>query len=229
MAGTIRQNLSQLAKPAMLTLTVTAGSNQNSWEFFVYPSVKAVVEEEVLVTQQLDSVALNALQSGGKVLLTFKKGTVLPQKGGDVQIGFSSIFWNTAWTKRQAPTTLGILCNPAHPAFRQFPTQYHSNYQWWDAMSHGNAIRLDAVDKTIQPILRVIDDWYTAKPLALLFECRIGKGKLLVSGIDLLAGADGRPEARQLLHSLKTYMASDAFQPSTLVSADVILGLTNAN
>jgi hypothetical protein len=94
-------------------------------------------------------------------------------------------------------------------------------------MSHSNAIRLDAVDKNIQPILRVIDDWYTAKPLALLFECKIGKGKLLVSGIDLIDDADKRPEAKQLLYSLKKYMESNLFNPTTDVEASKIVGLTN--
>jgi hypothetical protein len=229
MAGVIKQNLSGITKPGRLILTVAVGKNENSWDFFVYPSIKQPIKENILVTQQLDSAALNALNSGGKVLLILKKGTVLAEKGGNVLIGFSSIFWNTSWTNRQAPTTLGILCNPAHPAFNEFPTQYHSNYQWWDAMSHSNAIRLDAVDKNIQPILRVIDDWYTAKPLALLFECKIGKGKLLVSGIDLINEEDKRPEAKQLLHSLKTYMASNAFNPATDVEAGKIKGLMTKN
>ena len=30
----------------------------------------------------------------------------------------------------------------------------------------------------------MIDDWFTNRPLALLFEAKVGKGKLLVSGID---------------------------------------------
>jgi hypothetical protein len=227
MAGDIKQNLSAITKPSRLILTVAVGKNKNSWDFFVYPSVKKEVNETILVTQQLDSLAISVLDNGGKVLLSLKKGTVLAEKGGNVQIGFSSIFWNTSWTNRQAPTTLGILCNPAHPAFNEFPTQYHSNYQWWDAMSHSNAIRLDAVDKNIQPILRVIDDWYTAKPLALLFECKIGKGKLLVSGIDLIDDADKRPEAKQLLYSLKKYMESNLFNPTTDVEASKIVGLTN--
>ena len=68
--------------------------------------------------------------------------------GGDVAIGFSSIFWNTAWTARQPPHTLGILCNPKHPALAEFPTEYFSNYQWWDAMSHSGAIRFDRLSLT---------------------------------------------------------------------------------
>jgi hypothetical protein len=226
MAGIIRQNLSVITKASRLVLTITIGKNKNTWDFFVYPSVKQPVRENILITRQLDSAALAVLKSGGKVLLTVKKGSLLAEKGGDVQIGFSSIFWNTSWTNRQAPTTLGILCNPAHPALKEFPTQYHSNWQWWDAMSHSSAIRLDAVDKNIQPIVRVIDDWYTAKPLALLFECKVGTGKLLISGIDLITDADKRPEARQLLQSLTLYMAGSGFNPVTDVDVNKISELT---
>ena len=145
--------------------------------------------------------------------------------GANVAIGFSSIFWNTAWTNGQAPHTLGILCNPEHPAFDQFPTQYHSNYQWWDAMSHSNAILPDSLARNLQPIVRVIDDWYKARPLGLLFECRVGEGKLMLSGIDLISDQQNRPEAKQLLYSLKNYMASSKFKPLVTISANKILNL----
>jgi hypothetical protein len=213
-AGAIKQSLSSIKEPGRIILTVSAGTHENSWDLFVYPTGLKDEQKDVLVTQQLDSNALNVLNKGGKVLLTFKKGTVKADKGGDIQIGFSSIFWNTAWTGGQAPVTLGILCDPNHPAFKEFPTQYHSNFQWQDAMSHCSAIRLDLIVPGIKPILRVIDDWVTARPLGLLFECKIGKGKLLVSGIDLLSGNDKRSEAKQLLYSLKSYMAGDKFNPS---------------
>ena len=35
--------------------------------------------------------------------------------------GFSPIFWNTAWTNWQPPHTLGILCDPKHPALAVVP------------------------------------------------------------------------------------------------------------
>jgi hypothetical protein len=120
---------------------------------------------------------------------------------------------------------LGILCNPAHPALAEFPTAYYSDYQWWDAMSHCNAIRLDSVSSQLQLIVRIIDDWFIARPLGLIFECKVGKGKLLVSGVDLLGDVNKRPEARQLLYSLKKYMASDIFNPTVEVNADKIKSL----
>ena len=224
-AGEIKQSLSSVKEPGRFILTVSLGKYENTWDFFVYPSVKKKISPDILITQTLDAKAKQVLENGGKVLLTIKKGSIKDDKGGDVQIGFSSIFWNTAWTKGQPPTTLGILCDPKNPALKEFPTQYHSNYQWWDAVSHSNTILLDSVGKNIKPIVRVIDDWYSAKPLGLLFECKVGKGKLLFSGIDLMSDKENRPEAKQLLQSLAGYMEGNEFRPAETVSIDKIESL----
>jgi hypothetical protein len=71
----------------------------------------------------------------------------------------------------------------------------------------------------------VVDDWITARPLGLIFECRVGKGKLIVSGIDLITGQEQRPEARQLVYSLRKYMASGGFNPVAEVSTEEIGGI----
>jgi hypothetical protein len=89
-------------------------------------------------------------------------------------------------------------------------------------MSHSNAIRLDELSPTIRPIVRVIDDWFTARPLALIFECKAGNGKLIVSGIDLLSDQEKRPEARLLLYSLKKYMAGKEFKPAEEIDIENI-------
>jgi len=146
--------------------------------------------------------------------------------GGDIKIGFSSIFWNTAWTHGQGPHTLGILCNPEHPALSAFPTEFHSNWQWWDAMSHSGAMNLTTFPSGINPIVRVIDDWFTNRPLALLFEAKVGKGKIVVSGIDLTTDPEKRPEAQQLLYSLKKYIAGSQFNPAITLNIAQIQKLT---
>jgi hypothetical protein len=222
--GEINASLSSISNPEELLVEVSVNDYRNSWEIFVYPKQLPEVNG-IYTTQTLDEKALQVLNSGGKVLLNLKKGTLEKNKGGDIAIGFSSIFWNTAWTRGQAPTTLGILCNPKHPAFEYFPTEYYSNYQWWDAITHSNAIILDSVAKNIQPIVRVIDDWFTARPLGLLFECKAGKGKLLVSGIDLTTDIENRPEAKQLLFSLEKYMASENFNPGQEINLNKIKSL----
>lgn len=214
--GQLEIPLDKVTSPSCLTLEATLGAYSNSWHIWVYPAdgQKVNGEDRILMTDRLDAKALQRLQEGGSVLLSLRKGSLPAEAGGEVQIGFSSIFWNTAWTLGQAPHTLGILCNPAHPALSEFPTEYYSDYQWWDAMSHSGAIEIAKIDKDLHPIVRVIDDWFTNRPLALLFEAKVGKGKLLVSGIDFWQDMSQRTEARQLLYSLKKYMCSDRFQPT---------------
>ncbi len=226
--GEIKQSLKMIANPEQLKITLTVGSFENSWDIWVYPARKPEIagENQIMVTRLMDKASIDWLNNGGKVLLTVKKGSVRPEKGGNVLVGFSSIFWNTQWTAwQQPPFTLGILCNPRHSALSEFPGEYHSNYQWWDAMSHCNAINMSYVSSDITPLVRIIDDWFTARSLAMIFECRVGKGKLLVSGADLLTDADHRPEAVQLLYSLKKYMAGNSFNPITEVGLDKITSL----
>jgi hypothetical protein len=176
----------------------------------------------VFVTQKMDARTLEVLKNAGKVLLTPARGSLKAEKGGDIEVGFSSIFWNTAWTGKQAPHTLGILCNPEHPALAAFPTEYYSNWQWWDAMSHSNAIILSDFPSELKPIVRIIDDWFTNRPLAMIFEAHAGNGRIIVCGVDLLTDADKRPEARQLMYSLKSYMAGKEFDPSVNVGVEKI-------
>ncbi len=210
--GRIRQVLDKVERAEQLRLEVSVGEYVNAWDFFVYPDGNET--PKIYLTDKWDDEAKNRLAKGESVLLSLRKSTLRKDKGGDIAIGFSSIFWNTAWTGGQPPHTLGILCDPEHPALAAFPTEYHSNWQWWDAMTYSNAMNLAAIDERLVPIVRVIDDWVTARPLALAFECKVGNGKLLVSGIDFHQKMAERHEARQLLHSLASYMASDKFNPS---------------
>lgn len=73
----------------------------------------------------------------------------------------------------------------------------------------------------------MIDDWVTNRPLALIFEAKVGKGKILVSGIDLTKDLDKRPEAKQLLFSLKKYMAGPKFNPTIVLHTDNLIKLYN--
>jgi len=222
--GVISVPLAAVIEPEQLKLEVSVNSFTNSWDIWVYPSKKPVTKdvEKIKMVSKLDAETQKFLENGGSVFLSLKKDSLKPEFGGKIAVGFSSIFWNTSWTKGQAPHTLGILCNPLHPALASFPTDYFSNYQWQFAMSHSNAIILSGLSKEIKPIVRIIDDWYTNRPLALIFEVKVGKGKLLVSGIDFSKDVETSPEAQQLLYSLKKYMAGNQFNPNVIVPIKLI-------
>jgi hypothetical protein len=183
----------------------------------------------VLIVDKLDQSARSVLENGGRVLLFISPEKVKPGRSGKVALGFSSIFWNTAWTRGQPPHTLGILCDPNHPALAAFPTEFHSNWQWWYIVTRAGAMIMDELPTGLRPIVQVIDDWVTARRLGLLFEARLSSGKLLVCSIDLRHEIDQNPVARQMLHSLFRYMNSDQFSPAGRLTANQIDSLLEAS
>lgn len=227
--GDISIPVGSIDQAQQLTLEVRISGFRNSWDLWVFPEIEEVTpdKDEIRIVRDFNKTTIKFLEEGGKVLFVPAKGSITEKYGRDVGIGFSSIFWNTAWTRKQKPHTLGILCNPEHPALADFPTEYHSNWQWWDAMSHSNAIILDHFSPELKPIVRVIDDWVTNRNLGLIFEVKVGKGKLIVSGIDLMKDSKNRLEARQMLYSLYKYMDSEAFDPGYEMDFSMIREMYN--
>ena len=92
-------------------------------------------------------------------------------------------------------------------------------------MGNSNAIILDELADDIQPIVRVIDDWFENRDQALVFEVKVGNGKLLISGVDFFNNIENRPAGRQLLYSLKSYMVEESFNPQTTMSIEKLKDL----
>lgn len=222
--GSISAKLPTTGSPQKLRLVAAIEGTpfENDWDVWTYPeSVDTTPPEHVLIAQRLDDETLARLTRGGNVLLASRPSAVR----GDVVIGFSPVFWNTAWTRNQPPHTLGILCDPKHPALERFPTEYHTNWQWWELISRSGAMVLDDLPPKLRPIVQVIDTWFAARRLGLMFEARVGGGKLLVCSMDITNDLDSRPVARQMRRSILAYMASDQFNPETHVDIDAIRGL----
>jgi hypothetical protein len=225
--GVFAMDLNTISEAQKLRFEVSISGTpfKNQWDFWVYPSQKGIDEINVLVTDRLDKNAEEALKNGGSVLL-LTYGKVGKDKGAQVAIGFSSIFWNTAWTNNQAPHTLGILCDPKHPLFEDFPTEYHSNWQWWDPVTHSQAMILDEFPADLKPIVQPIDTWFENRRLALVFEGKAGNGKLVVCSIDLKDIAAERLASKQFLRSLMNYMNSDEFNPQVDIDLKQIKNLS---
>jgi len=220
--GKISVDLDSLSSPQQYRLEVAIKEFANHWDFWVYPSDVTLCRDDIHLTDTLDNEAVDILKKGGKVLLSVKKGKLNPDFGGNIPVGFSSIFWNTDWKPVNLSYTLGILCNPGHKALSEFPTDYYSNYQWHDAMLHSGVVRLDSLGYKGVPIVRVIDDWFTSRPIALIVEAKAYKGKLMISGIDFFTDIENRKSGKQLLYSILEYMKSDHFNPSELIDMDKV-------
>jgi Glycosyl hydrolases family 2, sugar binding domain len=227
--GHISVDLKNAVAPQKYKLVVGLDGTkfENDWDVWIYPSELLAKTNDVLVTSTFDEKGQDYLSSGGNVLLTIPGKEVRNYDKDPVKLGFSSIFWNTAWTGRQAPTTLGILCDPRDPALADFPTDFYSNWQWWYLIHRAGALRLDLLPKGLNPIVRLIDDWVTAHPLGLIVEGKMGAGKIIICGFDLTHNADD-PVSRQVRASLLNYMNSEKFVPQTELTADEIGSLISS-
>jgi hypothetical protein len=227
--GEVSVDLRHARTPARYRLTVglqdsarDATLAENDWDVWVYPPPAAAQSPaDVLVTSRFDEQAEARLAAGGKVLLTLPPRSIRNYDPAPVKLGLPTIFWNTAWTGRQPPTTLGLLCDPTHPALAEFPTEFHSNWQWWYLVHRAGALRLDALPAGLDPIVRIIDDWATARPLGLVIEGKVGSGRIVVCGFDLTGGLDD-PVSRQMRRSLLDYMTGNAFRPKTEIGVEQI-------
>jgi hypothetical protein len=219
--SSISIDLRGVPAPARYKLVVALGGTpfENDWDVWVYPpAVAADVPPGVTLSDRLDAATLAVLEKGGTVVLTIPPGQLKGDARGRVELGFSSIFWNTAWTRRQAPHTLGILCDPRHAALAAFPTDGFSNWQWWYLVSRAGAMILDGLPTDVRPIVQVVDDWVTNRKLALVFEARVGRGRLLACSIDLAEAGPADPVVRQFRRSLLDYAAGDRFAPAVEVT-----------
>ncbi|HEY0945663.1 MAG TPA: hypothetical protein VGD81_10360 [Opitutaceae bacterium] len=210
--GRITVPLAHLPAPAHYQLIVRINDTpfENDWDVWVYPPKTLInAPSRITLTRSLAD-AQAALAEGERVLWLVPPAEV----HGDVALGMTPVFWNTWCTQRQAPHTLGLLCDPVHPAFATFPTDAHSNWQWWYLVGRAAPMILDELPPSLRPVVQVIDDWFTNRRLGLVFEARVGRGSLLACSVDLDTDLAGDPVARQFRASLLHYAASDVFAPT---------------
>jgi beta-galactosidase len=203
--------------PGRYTLDVTMGPVRNSWQVWVYASEPPVpYDGEVTVTRDAD-VAINAVERGERALLI--------ASGAENQharrSSFLPVYWSGGWWGDRF-STLGLLCDQAHPALALFPNDGHSDWQWKTLLDYGAIFDLSATPSDLDPIVRGVPDFHYNAKLGYVFETRVGAGRLIVSGFDL-----DRSDAvtQQLRSSVLRYMQSDAFDPVCAMGADEIRSL----
>jgi hypothetical protein len=213
--------LGRFAAPAKLVLHLALEGTEfrNRWDVWVYPaSVRVDIPCGVTVATAWSPAVAERLDRGETVLLV-PAATL----GADSRPGcFTTVFWNPVHKPDQPAKTLGVLCDPAHPLFRDFPTEPHTNWQWWELLMPSRIMNVTPLGASLEPLVRVIDTYTQNEALALAFECRVGAGRLLVCSINLRDELDRRPAARQFLRSLYGYVAGLDFQPDLRLDSSLL-------
>ena len=233
--GKLDINLYHLNIPTQLQLLLCIDDTEyygvpyhNTYNLWVYPDNNNLkkLQRKVIVTDVLTAQIARQLEKGKNVLLM--PGT------SDLTIGglFQTDYWNYRMfktisennKKMVSPGTLGILTDPLHPLFKSFPTEMHTNWQWFPVIKNSHPMILDNTSKIYRPIVQVIDNIERNHKLGLVFEFQVGKGKLLICMADLNK-ASAYPEGRAFYSSLLEYMTSRDFAPKTHITLDDFLRL----
>ena len=220
-AGEVAVALAKLRAPARYDLKLSLGHTgfQNDYPLWVYPDqVETTAPANCVIRETWDNDTQALLRAGRTVLLLPSPTAVRGVEGF-----FTTDYWCYPMfrsicergQKPVAPGTMGLLIDARHPALAAFPTETHSDWQWFDLVMGSRALVLDATPADYRPIVQDIDNFERNHKLGFIFEAKVEKGALLVCSLNLLHQPES-PVARQMLHSLLEYARAGIRPRATL-------------
>lgn len=184
---------------------------RNHYEIYAYPKTEKG-KGEILVTDCAQEMK-KALEEGKKVLFF---GTGIKEEKA-IPGTYCTDFWCypmfasiSEHMGREKPIgTMGLYIDAKHPALMQFPAKEYTTPQWWSIVTDTKLAVLD--DTPVEPVVWMVDNFERNHKLGLIYEAKVGDGKLLVCQTDLREMEE--PESNWLYRSLLEYAESDKFSP----------------
>ena len=203
----------KIATKLSVDIEIEGTEFSNKWDIWVYPKNVDIDYGKVKYTKDYNQ-AKKWLDKGMTVLYNPDWKTLSGIEGK-----FVPVFWSPVHFPKQAGT-MGLLCDENHNALKDFPTENYTNWQWWDLNINSRTLITDSIIGG-DPIVKMIDNFTNNRRLASVYEGSVGKGKVIISSIDLDSDLDNRPVARQMLYSLINYMNSSSFNPSDIKNFEI--------
>ena len=210
--GSLDIPLDFVEKNTALTLKVRIGDSISAYPIWVYRKTTPVCPENVYETRAFDVKTREILQNGGRVYLSPDADKEsLPNS---IKTQFTTDFWSVG-TFADQEGGMGQLIDTEHPIFKEFPTDFHTDWQWW-IMATKRAVILPHPMKTI---ITEMDSYAFLRPMAQMIEFRCLKGKVLLSTMELHKSQQ-YPEVRALQASIYTYLSGENFEPAEEITEE---------
>lgn len=220
------------AEQIELTLRLPDTDYKNSYSIWVYPRTQTPTGNAIIINGPLNGALSSKLKDGNRVVW-FPASDI----GKDLTVDalFQTDYWNYRMFKNicdrigkpASPGTLGLLMNPQHPLFENFPTEMHTNWQWYSIVKNSYPMILNNLPDEYRPIVQVIDNVERNHKLGLVYEFDVNGSKLLVCMSDIRTEMS-KPEVAQFYNALVSYVNSDKFNPQTRLSAQQLGALFSA-
>lgn len=210
--GSLDIPLDFVEKNTALTLKVRIGDSISAYPIWVYRKTTPVCPENVYETRAFDVKTREILQNGGRVYLS--PDADKERLPNSIKTQFTTDFWSVG-TFADQEGGMGQLIDTEHPIFKEFPTDFHTDWQWW-IMATKRAVILPHPMKTI---ITEMDSYAFLRPMAQLIEFRCLKGKVLLSTMELHKSQQ-YPEVRALQASIYTYLSGENFEPAEEITEE---------
>ena len=206
---TLRLTIPRMGVPQKLTLSVSLSGGhtdaENEWTLYTFPKASRLPSPSALKKSKL------CLSDG----MTKEELTDRLERGENILIFGSAPFVSvkSSFQLSIAGRTTGHLATVIddHPALADFPHDGFCAWQFRNMLEDGNAIVLDDLKHPHTPIIDIATSYKNAHREAMLFEYRVGKGKLLVCGLKMNENDAG---AAWLREKLIAYAMSENFAPT---------------
>jgi hypothetical protein len=201
-----------------------------------YPQLTQADDGNMLIADHFDEAVLEHLNKGGDVLMLYRisenRSKTAPREKyylPSTWERFKGIIWD------RGHNCGGFLRE--HPLMADFPHDGFINWQFYNLIEDGDKIDLDDFPVPVSPIIEGVDKavrdrfdvgrfdlsefqyGWTMRKFAYLFEIKVGKGRLMVAGMNFKGLETDTPEVCWLFESLLNYMTSDKFNPSAAIPA----------
>lgn len=213
-----------------LYLNVNIARHTNTYNIWAIKSSPDTLLIDPYIVRELTSDVEKRLNNGETIVFCPQ-----PNVLDSISVGglFTPDYWNYAMFKSisenngqpVSPGTLGYLINNSHPIFhKEFASDTYSDWQWWCIAKNSRPLILDSAKVHLPVIVRAIDNVERNHNLAVLFECRIGAGRMIVNTTNLDSISSYR-EGRQYIKALAEYCSSPINDNIPQVSYKSILDL----
>ena len=219
--GHIAVSLSNVPAPAQLTLTLSNNQMHNTYHIWTYSTADS---ETLPYVSKIDQSIFERLTQGETILYIPQHDAIEEQSVGGL---FTPDYWSYSMFKSisenigkpVSPGTLGycintLSCNFADTLMHVFPSDIHSDWQWWIIAKNSRPLILDSAEVATEPAIWAIDNVDRSHKLSPLFEVPVGNGHLLVCTTDINAIV-AKPEGEQYIKMLHKYISYYSQQPAT--------------
>lgn len=153
------------------------------------------------LVNNLNERLITALEDGASVVLLHPEEDIFPS--------YKIMRWRSGfWNGNQPYRSVGHVIYEDHPLGADLTGENWFSHEWWYLFEDSRSYYLDQIPTPVDVIVRNIDGPPRVSDKTLLFAVKVGRGRLVVSGLNHLHAGE-RPEVQWLTDRIVSYLATE--------------------